>query len=766
MHVTQWLYQEVENRTVVQVSHVKVLALRHYLVILHSMEDRHCILVGGPYYMRKRMIYTTPWEPGFDTHKVLAKKMAVWLDLLNVDPMMEAVGTSLLGSLGSVLQVAGVTEKQEGKFANIRGCILMDMTQPLPTVLALHMNNEKAAEAVKKAKDQGDDYIEVKGKGKGAAAPKELAVPEEENQFEVLGQTDEEEMDEVNKPGAPGVQQISQDQEDEPIQEEADAGTEAGEGTTQHEDKQQDQEELPDLNVTPQEGSTAAKDKGGKKKNKKARQREKRREEKMKKDTITEGGTSPINQGLSPEGKGGDSSSSEEDTEGDNRLWQSIGGKKSRGEVEVMETTADYARNELGGAALIIHETLKVITKGVKESGNMAWAVVETQGRQLIVASVYGPHRPEEEIQFFNWLRDKADGGDWILLGDWNMVLSPTDSLGPTPMLKGSPLQAWTEVELKWSFEDALEVALQTQGPKFTRQAVRGSRLDQSRLDRVYINKNAAWLKEVTSLNHDGKEALSDHTPVMLVVNLTSSNSSRKGRRKKDTYTKMDVDSMQNPTRRKIIQEAWEEGWGISSDPVLAWEFAWSKAREVFKQFHKEDREKVTKLQALQDNLGDIRERLHVGASEREMEDYRKMEQKVHETELLEASILRRRSRIQWVKEGDVSSRYFFNCLKSKQQQERITSLLDNEGRKVEDEDGKLKLAHDYYQKLFSQEPDMLEIREERRTVLNLLDRGVKDNENAELSAVPDAEEVTELVKKLPVVYEHKPLPGSGLSYT
>ncbi|KAL3682492.1 hypothetical protein R1sor_000514 [Riccia sorocarpa] len=140
---TQWLYQEVENKTAVQISHVKVLAPHHYPVVLHNTEDRDEVLAGGPYYMRKRMIYTTPWEPGFDTHKVLAKKMAVWLDLLNVDPMMEGLGKSLLSSLGEVLQVAGITEKMEAKFANIRGCVLMDMTKTLPSVLVLHMNGVK-----------------------------------------------------------------------------------------------------------------------------------------------------------------------------------------------------------------------------------------------------------------------------------------------------------------------------------------------------------------------------------------------------------------------------------------------------------------------------------------------------------------------------------------------------------------------------------------------------------------------------------------------
>ncbi|KAL3688623.1 hypothetical protein R1sor_014932 [Riccia sorocarpa] len=89
------------------------------------------------------MIYTTPWEPGFDTHKVLAKKMAVWLDLVNVDPMIEEVGRELLGTLGTVLQLIGTTESNDSKFGNIQGCVLMDLTRPLLTMLRMFMNNTK-----------------------------------------------------------------------------------------------------------------------------------------------------------------------------------------------------------------------------------------------------------------------------------------------------------------------------------------------------------------------------------------------------------------------------------------------------------------------------------------------------------------------------------------------------------------------------------------------------------------------------------------------
>ncbi|KAL3687561.1 hypothetical protein R1sor_013870 [Riccia sorocarpa] len=99
----------------VEIKHVKVLAPRHFLVIMFNSQDRDGALAGGPYYLRRRIVYTTPWEPGFDTNKVLTKKMAYWLDLANVHPLIEDEATCMLNTLGEVVRIAGVTEKQEGQ---------------------------------------------------------------------------------------------------------------------------------------------------------------------------------------------------------------------------------------------------------------------------------------------------------------------------------------------------------------------------------------------------------------------------------------------------------------------------------------------------------------------------------------------------------------------------------------------------------------------------------------------------------------------------
>ncbi|KAL3701689.1 hypothetical protein R1sor_019711 [Riccia sorocarpa] len=99
----------------------------------------------------------------------------------------------------------------------------------------------------------------------------------------------------------------------------------------------------------------------------------------------------------------------------------------------------------------------------------------------------------------------------------------------------------------------------------------------------------------------------------------------------------MDVDSMENPARRRQIKAAWEEGWELSPDPAIAWEMAWAKARELFKKYHKEDREKISELKAQQKVLAETRERIQGGATAGEIESYRNLEKTVHAAELLEA---------------------------------------------------------------------------------------------------------------------------------
>ncbi|KAL3688334.1 hypothetical protein R1sor_014643 [Riccia sorocarpa] len=70
------------------------------------------------------------------------------------------------------------------------------------------------------------------------------------------------------------------------------------------------------------------------------------------------------------------------------------------------------------------------------------------------------------------------------------MVTLPEDSIGPTALLKGGMAAKWAQVEQTWRLTDCYLKAEERRGPRYTRRAQRGDRLDQSRLDRVYASDN------------------------------------------------------------------------------------------------------------------------------------------------------------------------------------------------------------------------------------------------------------------------------------
>ncbi|KAL3684191.1 hypothetical protein R1sor_002213 [Riccia sorocarpa] len=84
--------------------------------------------------------------------------------------------------------------------------------------------------------------------------------------------------------------------------------------------------------------------------------------------------------------------------------------------------------------------------------------------------------------------------------------------------------------------------------------------------------QGATGVNAVESILHDSQEALPDHHPVLVKINFDNRN--RRSKKKRDVYIKMDVDSLKNPRRRLLVREAWEQGWTLSQDPIMAWELA------------------------------------------------------------------------------------------------------------------------------------------------------------------------------------------------
>ncbi|KAL2652552.1 hypothetical protein R1flu_020680 [Riccia fluitans] len=130
---------------------------------------------------------------------------------------------------------------------------------------------------------------------------------------------------------------------------------------------------------------------------------------------------------------------------------------------------------------------------------------------------------------------------------------------------------------------------------------------------------------------------------------------------------------------------------------------------------------------------------------------FRRLEEEVRETELLECSILRRRSRSDWAAKGETCSKYFFATLKTKQAAERMTTLLDDEGREVKEENKILNRIHSYYRNLCAQPATPLAEVREQTAALGLVDCCVTEEDNNRLMKIPGAVEVKGTVKNLPL---------------
>ncbi|KAL3696686.1 hypothetical protein R1sor_010762 [Riccia sorocarpa] len=280
------------------------------------------------------------------------------------------------------------------------------------------------------------------------------------------------------------------------------------------------------------------------------------------------------------------------------------------------------------------------------------------------------------------------------------MTLNKEDSIGPTPLLQGSPLRRWRALDQTGDLLDVYHAAGRTEGPFFTRQAAKGNRLDQSRLDRVYLSEMGSWVHAISLVKHFEKLAVSDHIPVL--VDLAIKPPRKRSRRRRSSYIKMDEDAMKDPVflADLEVQKVWQEGYSMSTCPITAWSLAWGKVQRLYGRRRALQQQQRGELTRLKEKLGEMRMKLADDPNAVPLEEYKAIEAKVREDELQECEIARRRSRHRWLKSGDAPTRYFYAVLKSKQNAEALTVLTKEDGSVLEDEDEILGEVHSFYGEL------------------------------------------------------------------
>lgn len=96
-----------------------------------------------------------------------------------------------------------------------------------------------------------------------------------------------------------------------------------------------------------------------------------------------------------------------------------------------------------------------------------------------------------------------------------------SDSFGPTPLLQGRQLEACKLLATRLDLTNAFTIPKIFVGTRFTRREIHEYRMDQSQLDRFYLSNKGQWICKILKLKHVQSQILSDHNPIILIVQLS-----------------------------------------------------------------------------------------------------------------------------------------------------------------------------------------------------------------------------------------------------
>lgn len=131
------------------------------------------------------------------------------------------------------------------------------------------------------------------------------------------------------------------------------------------------------------------------------------------------------------------------------------------------------------------------------------------------------------------------------------MMDLPEDTRGKSTYIRGREERIWSKIVDKFDLIDSYLVASQRKGPLFTRQKHYGLRFNQSRLDQIYSSNSGAWFEHISRMEHDGRETLSDHIPVVCTFVFTEAIETGL---KRGSYLKLDHRMLSDPEFMMRIQ--------------------------------------------------------------------------------------------------------------------------------------------------------------------------------------------------------------------
>ncbi|CAM8948837.1 unnamed protein product [Rhodiola kirilowii] len=336
-----------------------------------------------------------------------------------------------------------------------------------------------------------------------------------------------------------------------------------------------------------------------------------------------------------------------------------------------------------GGLALLWREAVQVVLKSYSRNHIDVW-VGDDDGFRMTL--FYGNPETGRRDESWDLLRSLKQGEHqpWLVLGDFNEILFSWEYMGRR--LRGE----WQMRRFRQAVDDCELSDLGFQGAKFTFTNRRtGEEEMRARLDRALANKEwklnypGAIVQHLTTFS-------SDHLP--LVVDAEGDM-----RRRKCKLFRFEAMWQRHENFTGVLQRLWSGG----STNVM---HKLQSVREGLKEWNVKEYGRVDKkVRELKSQLDVLRAQPRtVALAEEETKVCGRLDEWLRREELL----WKQRSRADWLKEGDLNTKYFHAKASQRMQVNRIRRLAASTGEWVTDEGDILNVVTEYFQSLFSNNSD------------------------------------------------------------
>ena len=377
--------------------------------------------------------------------------------------------------------------------------------------------------------------------------------------------------------------------------------------------------------------------------------------------------------------------------------------------------------------------------------------------------AIYSPNPNKEKILFYKDLKDKINWGETelnnILMGDFNMTEEDIDRMPPRPE-DSKVKQAFGKIKRKYELEDTWR-HFNEDKLEFTHTSTNGS---MSRIDRIYTNKHLLKNIQTTYITTSAK--LSDHDIVVTEIADKAKVDQGPGVWRLDS-TLLKNKEFEKQCEKKILKAQGRllhylsQATGKTNEqlkqlrekenPQTILQTLKTQIQECAKQKRNQIRNQQTKKkQKIKKALEQIQTKLKQGNDPAQVEEMQILKEELAEDEKKRIRALQDTAKLNFDKEGEKCTKYWFALGKNKTEKEVITCLENRQGELQKQTRDILEVAKNHHQELQKQPPQTNQKEKDTRKMLEKLKTKLSDRQIEETENWITEAQIEQRIKELP----------------